>query len=189
MRIGLAFKAFFAAFGGGEKATAIEQVLQSGQIPAIAQTGDQKDGQSKAETKKEPKLAAAPKPARSEAISLLAALQRDARFLDLVMESLDGYEDAQIGAAARDVLSGSRNVLERVFAPQPQTTAAEGEPTEVPTGYDPAETKLVGNVSGNPPYQGTVVHPGWKATKCNLPAWQGSEDAALVIAPAEIEVT
>ena len=181
MPIGLAFKAFFAAFG--EKADAIDKVLRGESVPAIGAKPEASKDDPKVKKPVEP-----PKPARSEAISLLAALQRDARFLDLVMESLDGYDDAQIGAAARDVLSGSRGVIERVFAPAPQSVTDEGDPLNVPQGYDPAEIKLVGNVSGEPPFQGTVVHAGWKATKCNLPSWQGSPAAAMVIAPVEVEV-
>jgi hypothetical protein len=42
-------------------------------------------------------------PARSEALNLLAAMQREARFVDFIREPLDGYSDAQIGAAARTV--------------------------------------------------------------------------------------
>jgi hypothetical protein len=48
------------------------------------------------------KPAAAPRP-RSEALTLLATLQREARFVDFIKESLEGYSDAQIGAVARDV--------------------------------------------------------------------------------------
>ena len=42
-------------------------------------------------------------PQCNDAIALLATLQREARFVDLVNEALDGYADAQIGAAARRV--------------------------------------------------------------------------------------
>ena len=55
-------------------------------------------------------------PARSEAITLLAALQREARFVDFIQESLAGYTDAQIGAAARDVHRDCGTVLKRMFA-------------------------------------------------------------------------
>ena len=55
--------------------------------------------------------AAEPAPRRSDAITLLAALQREARFVDLVQEPLGEYSDDQIGAAARDVLRDCREVL------------------------------------------------------------------------------
>ena len=59
-----------------------------------------------------------PKAARSEAITLLATLQREARFVDFIKEPLDGYSDAQIGAAARDVHRDCGKVLDRLFAIQ-----------------------------------------------------------------------
>ncbi|MGV2334905.1 MAG UNVERIFIED_CONTAM: DUF2760 domain-containing protein [Planctomycetaceae bacterium] len=43
------------------------------------------------------------KPQRSEAISLLATLQREGRLLDFLKEPIDAYSDAQIGAAVRDI--------------------------------------------------------------------------------------
>ncbi len=135
---------------------------------------------------KKPK--ANPTPARSDAISLLAALQREARLLDLVNESLDGYTDAQIGGAARDVLRDTRAVLERMFALQPLTDAQDGQSVETPAKFDPAEYRLTGNVSGDAPFNGTLTHHGWQATRCEVPKYNGSGSAALVIAPIELEI-
>lgn len=126
---------------------------------------------------------------RSDAIALLATLQREARFVDLVSESLDGYSDAQIGAAAREVLSDCGKVLDRVFALAPVADVAEGEPYQAPADYDTRRLRLTGNLSQQPPVTGTLVHAGWVATKCEIASWTGSPDAALVVAPAEIEVT
>ena len=74
----------------------------------------------------------------SEAITLLAALQREARFVDFIQESLAGYSDAQIGAAARDVHRDCGAVLERMFALRPAVAEEEGTEVEVPAGFDPA---------------------------------------------------
>lgn len=38
-------------------------------------------------------------PVCSEAVTSLAAFQRDARFLDFAQESIEDYHDAQVGAA------------------------------------------------------------------------------------------
>lgn len=135
-----------------------------------------------------PREVVSPPAGRSDAISLLAALQREARFVDLVSESLDGYSDAQIGAAARGVLSDCGKVLQRVFSLQPVATEAEGESVQVPASYDTGRLRLSGNLSQQPPLTGTLVHAGWVATKCEIASWNGSPDAALVVAPAEIEV-
>src|SRR5207244_9085601 len=103
-------------------------------------------------------------PARSEAITLLAALQREARFVDLVKQPLGQFSDEQIGAAARNVLSGCAAVLDRFFALQPAVSQQEDTPCDVPQGYDAASYKLAGQVEGSGPFRGTLVHHGWRAT-------------------------
>lgn len=127
-------------------------------------------------------------PRRSEAISLLEALQREARFVDLVQEPLDGYSESQIGAAARDVLRDCGKVLERMFALRPVLTEAEGSQVEVPTDEASARYQLLGNVSAQRPLHGRLVHHGWRAAKCELPSWTGDAAAADVIAAAQVEV-
>src|SRR5687768_11831871 len=97
-RIGVAFRAFFAALGSPEKAEAIQAVLEGRALP-------KSDG---AAISQRPPPEVEPKPAgRSEAITLLAALQREARLVDLVKQPLEQFSDEQIGAAARNVLSDS----------------------------------------------------------------------------------
>ena len=139
-------------------------------------------------TAQPPKPAPAPKPTRSEAITLLAALQREARFVDLVSESLGDYSDQQIGAAAREVLEESGKVIQRMFGLKPLTDAADGSELATPEAFEPAEYRLTGNVSGDPPFRGTVAHHGWKATRCDVPQWNGADSTRLIIAPVEIEV-
>jgi hypothetical protein len=144
----------------------------------------------------QPKLAKpAPKPpptprapVRSEAITLLAALQREARFVDFVKEPLDSYTDAQIGAAARDVHRDCGKVLQRLFALAPIAGEAEGAGVEVPAGFDAGRYRLTGNVAGQPPFRGRLVHHGWEATVCQLPQWTGTAAAARVVAPVEVEL-
>lgn len=179
MRLWLAIQSFFKVLSSREFAEGVEQ-LQLG-APAVAEPEPERPA-----AKPEPPKPAAP--ARSEAITLLATLQREARFVDIVSESLDGYSDAQIGAAARDVLRDCGKVLSRMFALEPLAAQGEGARIEVPAGYDAAEFRLTGNVSAQPPVAGQLVHAGWKATKCDVPTWSGSRDAAMVVAPAEVQV-
>jgi hypothetical protein len=139
----------------------------------------------------QPKLPPAPvpkAPLRSEAITLLATLQREARFLDFLMEPLAGYADAQVGAVARDVHRDCAAVVKRLFEPHPAVMQEEGSLVEVNAGFDPARYRLTGNVTGEPPFRGRLVHPGWEATKSDLPTWTGAKDSARVIAPAEVEL-
>lgn len=184
-RIGVAFRAFFQALFHSAAAERIDAALAGRALPAVITGGDTlpKEDVSK---KPAPPGAAAPK--RSEALTLLAALQREARLIDLVQEPLADYSDEQIGAAARNVLRDSAGVLQRFFALKRVSSQSEGETTELPANYDPARFRLVGNVSGNGPHRGSLTHGGWEATTVNLPAWTGSQASALVVAPAEVEV-
>lgn len=131
---------------------------------------------------------AAPKATRSPALTLLATLQREGRLVDFLKESLDGYSDAQVGAAARDVHRDCAAVVDRVFGLEPLRAEDEDGDVTVPAGFDPARVRLTGNVTGQPPHRGVLRHAGWRATRCDVPAWTGGEDAALVVAPAEVEL-
>ena len=173
-RILLAFRVFFGVLFRAETAALIEGALQRRELPT-------------AEPKPQP--VARPKAAaRSEAITLLATLQREARFVDFLQEPLAGYSDAQVGAVARDVHRGCAAAVERMFALKPLANDSEGTAIELPAGFDAGRYRLVGNVVGEPPFRGQLVHHGWEAAKCEVPAWSGSEEAVRVVAPSEIEL-
>jgi hypothetical protein len=121
-------------------------------------------------------------------LSLLAALQREGRFVDFIKEPLAAYSDAQVGAAVRDVHRDCSAVLERCFAVRPLVDGAEGAEVDVPSGFDAAQYRLVGNVQGQPPYRGKLCHHGWQATRKDLPDWTGGPSSAMVLSPAEVEL-
>ena len=133
--------------------------------------------------------APAPAPsARNEALSLLAVLQRDARLLDFLKESITAFSDAEVGAAARPVHKEAAAVIERIFGVVPLCAVPEGTSVEIPAGYDPSQYRLVGHVPEEAgPLHGVLVHPGWKAVRADVPAWNGRADAAIVVAPIEVE--
>ena len=181
MRLGLALKAFFRALRDRPFAEQLDRLLQ-GQTLALSTT---------TEVPLADRLRAdlvAQVPTRSDALTLLATLQRDARLIDFLMEDLAGYEDAHIGAAARDVHRACAAALERMFELRPLRYQEEGAHVEILAGYDPVQVTLTGNVTGQLPLRGILVHHGWQAMQCELPAWSGQEESARVIAPAEIEV-
>ena len=62
---------------------------------------------------------AAPASTRSDALTLLSVLQREARLIDFLKEEIAGYADAQIGAAVRDVHRDAAAALDRLFALKP----------------------------------------------------------------------
>jgi hypothetical protein len=130
----------------------------------------------------------APAPTRSDALTLLAVLQREARLIDFLKEEIASYADAQIGAAVRDVHRDAAAALERLFALRPLMDQPEGSDVPLTPAPDAARIKLVGNLGGTPPARGRLQHAGWQATKTDLPQFTGSADSPKVIAPAEVEV-
>lgn len=125
-----------------------------------------------------------PGPPPATAAQLLSALQKEGRLLDFLSESLDGFGDAQVGGVARSVHTGCAKVLKQYLTLEPVLSQGEGEPVEVPVGFDPHEIRLVGKVQGDPPFQGTLRHHGWKLVGAKLPE-VGKAD---VLVPAEVEL-
>src|SRR5688572_70813 len=109
-RIGVAFRAFFRALFSADDARRIDAALRGVELQKL---------DDEARTPRPAPPAGATKaeaPRRSDAITLLAALQREARLLDLVKEPLANYSDEQIGAAARNVLRDAAGVVDRFFS-------------------------------------------------------------------------
>ena len=184
MGLVVATKAFFKLMFDRDLSDSFQQLVDGKALPAPKTETVASTPKSAA-----PKKPASPKPTRSEAISLLAALQREARLIDLVSESLGDYSDEQVGAAAREVLEESGKVINRMFALKPISSAEDGSEISTPESFDPAEYRLTGNVTGDPPFKGQLAHHGWTATKCEVPAWNGSKKAKHVVAPVEIEIS
>src|SRR3954465_10164474 len=125
-----------------------------------------------------------PQPA-SQALHLLALLQREGRLIDFCEEDLAAFPDAQVGAAARTVHEGCRKALRGAFTLAPVRAEAEGAQVTVPAGFDPQSIRLTGNVTGSPPFNGVLRHHGWKVAGVRMPAASGDPG---VVAPAEVEL-
>jgi hypothetical protein len=122
-------------------------------------------------------------------LRVLAVLQRDGRLVDFLMEDIDAYADAQIGAAVRDIHRKCRKALRDYLTIEPVLDAPEDSPVTVPAGFDAATIRLSGNVAGNPPFNGQLKHHGWRVKAVQLPALPGTARAdAAILAPAEVEV-
>ena len=187
-RVSTAFRAFFGSLFNGDTASRVSLALSAKGLPSPniareAQRPQPADIAKKPATPAEPK-----KPTQSEAITLLATLQREARLVDFLKEDLSGYADEQVGAAVRAIQRDSAKVLDRFFALRPVVADEEGAKVNVPAGFDAARFRLTGKVTGEPPFTGTLQHHGWEATKCELPQFTGSDSAAKTVAPAEVEV-
>jgi Domain of unknown function (DUF2760) len=127
-----------------------------------------------------------PKPS-GEPIRLLGLLQREARLLDFLMENLSAYDDQQIGASVRDIQAKSQSVIRKHLTLEPVLGQEEGAQVTVPAGFDPNAIRLVGNVSGQPPFHGTLQHAGWRVKVTTLPKPSEGVDE-FVLMPAEVEL-
>jgi hypothetical protein len=54
-----------------------------------------------------------------------------------------------------------------------------------PAGFDPSAIRLTGNVTGEPPFKGTLQHHGWRVKEIKLgPVPEGQDE--FVLAQAEV---
>ena len=190
-RIGLAIGAFFKILFDGAFAA---QYLQIGQTndatpPALENDTVPMDSIAAVETPQtveSPTIAPAPDPGR-KTLQMLGALQREGRFIDFLMEDLDGAQDADIGVAARVVHSGCRKVIQSYMTIEPVWPGEEGTRVTVDEGFNPQRIQLTGNVVGTPPFSGCLQHRGWHAETVNLPDLSDDSDPTI-LAPAEVEL-
>jgi hypothetical protein len=140
-----------------------------------------KPGAKPAATPAEP-----PKPG-GEALRLLALLQRDGRLVDFLLEDVQSYNDAQIGSAVRDIHRSCRKTLDEHLTLRPILDGDEGATVTVPSGFDPSAVRLTGNVTGQPPFTGTLRHHGWRANEVKLAKPPAGVDP-FVVQPAEVEL-
>ena len=187
MRFCIAIKAFFAVLAKKDIALQIGQILQSSRKNPQTSTESSTDVPEDAPVQVSSLKLSQKAGLQSEAITLLAALQREARFLDFIKEPLAGYSAEEIGAAAQNVHDQCAEVLERFFEIRPLSDRSEGSEMTVQE-QNPVRCHLSGQVTETFPQTGTLVHTGWVAQKCELPQWTGSEKDAAILAPCEIEI-
>jgi hypothetical protein len=136
-------------------------------------------------------VAAQPEAGRvdAEIVHFLAMLQDKGRLVDFLMDDINPYSDAQVGAAARVVHAGCKGFLQQHFRINPVRTEQEGSTVQVPVGYSADEYRLVGKIAGRAPFSGVLIHRGWKTDIVKLPQLlRGAADGIPAIAPAEVDV-
>ena len=112
-------------------------------------------------------------------------LQEEARLVDFFQEDIGAYDDEQIGAAVRNIHDNCRRVLTEYFHLAPVVPGGENEKTTVAAGFDPEAIKLVGKVTGQPPFSGVIRHHGWQATHSKFPP---AKKQPTIVAQAEVEL-
>jgi hypothetical protein len=121
------------------------------------------------------------------ALRLLATLQEEARLIDFVREDIDGYDDAEVGSAARGIHAALRKALDDRLVLEPILPGEDGDRVEVPADFTPALIRVTGKLAGGPPYTGVLRHGGWRVREERLPAPSPGSDARILL-PAEVEV-
>jgi len=124
--------------------------------------------------------------AQAQVVQFLARLQEKGRLVDFAMDDITPYSNEEIGAGARVVHQGCREVLKELFDIQAVHLGDEGETLSLAADFDARAYRLVGKVPEQPPFTGTVLHRGWKTSKVVLPRL--TDTAREVIAPAEVEI-
>ncbi|MFT4551498.1 MAG: hypothetical protein ACI9S8_000111 [Chlamydiales bacterium] len=165
MGLGLAIKCFFKAFKDSEAA----RRFVSGETEKISKKNDAKEKGDYSH------------------LRLLYLLQNSGRFIDFLKEDISPFSDVQVGTVVRKIHEECSKSLEDYITIRPVFEGQEGSSVTIPSGYDPSEIKIVGNVTGNTPLKGILRHKGWKAHKLSLPQQLG-ESKQEVLAPAEVEV-
>ena len=174
-RLGLGFALLFKVLLDATLASKINALLQGASSPVEPES-------------KTPEPATEPSPPKEiAALQLLAALQREGRFIDFVKEDVQGISDEDIGGAARLVHEGCRKVVNKWFSISPVWPGEEGAPVTIEAGFDAKRIRLTGNVTGEPPFTGTLAHPGWAVSDTQLPKLTRGADTS-VIAQAEVEL-
>ncbi len=129
------------------------------------------------------------KQAEAEVVSFLAVLQDKGRLVDFLMDDISAYNNEQVGAAARVVHSGCKAALQDHIRIRPVRDEKEGARITVAPGYAADEYRLIGKISGEPPFSGTLIHRGWKPESVKLPrVLHSGGDRLPTIAPAEVEL-
>ena len=127
-----------------------------------------------------------PKPSGAP-IRFLTLLQSEARFFDFLMEDITNFQDAQIGQAVRDIHKKAQAAIKQHLVLEQVMPQTEGSTVTVPVGFDPSAVRVLGNVTGAPPFTGQLQHPGWRVREIKLASPPKGVDE-FVIQPAEVQL-
>lgn len=167
------------------------RTLEAERSRAAALETAKADAEARARAAESKASSAGDEAVRSEILHFVSLLQEKGRFVDFVMDDIAPYSDAQVGAAGRVVHQGCAQVMKEYFKLAPVHQGKEGERITVEREVDAGRYRLLGRVIGGPPFQGKLLHRGWRAEEVTLPRIvhdSSSRPEARVLAPAEVEV-
>jgi hypothetical protein len=137
----------------------------------------------------EVKVPEPPKPLKPSGapLRMLALLQAESRLVDFLLEDIQGASDEQIGQAVREIHKKAQAALKQHAVIEPVLPGNEGDNTTVQPGFDPSAIRVVGNVTGSPPFTGAIQHPGWRVKELKLATPPEGADE-FVLQPAEVQI-
>jgi len=121
------------------------------------------------------------------ALQLLAILQKEGRLIDFINEDVSAFSDDQVAAAARVVHAGVKKALQQHMSFAAVSDTPEGNSINLPADFDKNAYRLTGNITGSGPYNGTLIHKGWKVADLSMPQLADGIDL-FVVAAAEVEL-
>ncbi len=120
------------------------------------------------------------------AYQIFYLLQKEGRFIDMLHEEIEEYDDETLGSAFRKLHEDLQALFEERFVLEPVLNEEEGSEITLKT-IDTEQIKVSGKVPSEGPYTGELIHKGWRLKECRLPemveGWSGD-----VVAQAEIEI-
>lgn len=130
-----------------------------------------------------------PKPIKPSGapLRMLALLQAEARLVDFLMEDITSMKAEEIGNAVREIHKKAQTALKQHAVIETVLNENEGETTTVPKGFDPSAIRVIGNVTGQPPFKGQINHPGWRVKELKLATPPEGADE-FVLQPAEVQI-
>jgi hypothetical protein len=135
------------------------------------------------------KPAEPPKPVKPSGapLRMLALLQAESRLVDFLLEDVSGASDEQIGQAVREIHKKASAALKQHAVIEQVLPGNEGDNATVQKGFDPSAIRVVGNVTGAPPFTGAIQHPGWRVKELKLATPPEGADE-FVLQPAEVQI-
>lgn len=123
----------------------------------------------------------------ASALQLLALMQKEGRLLDFINEDINAFGDEQVAGAARVVHQGVKAVFDEHLSLSAVAQTGEGEAIQLDGDFDKSQYRLTGNIAGDGPYNGTLIHKGWQVDELTLP--QVAEGTNLnIVAAAEVDL-
>ena len=110
----------------------------------------------------------------------------DGKLIDFLLDNIQNASNDDIGNFVARCNRRRQATLKKYLVIEPVMGQPEGETVDVPKGFDPSAVQLTGNVSGQPPFKGTLRHPGLRVRDQTGNTTRGT--GRVHSAPAEVEL-